>query len=118
MHTKDVLAAALREAGLPEMAGRASEGYYHDCLSPLRTPEKQLLSELTMIGTSAALMLCEQVKGGDFDPSDDEIDDWVSSPACQAAAQAFAAKFNKKRALGKLPKSKTAESPTSAMKIG
>jgi hypothetical protein len=51
MHTKDILAAALRDAGLPEMAGRAADGYYHDYLSPLATPEKQLLSELTIIGT-------------------------------------------------------------------
>jgi hypothetical protein len=71
MHTTDVLAAALRDAGLLEMAERAAEGYYHDYLSPLVMPEKQLVSELTIIGTSAALVLCERVKQGDFDPSDD-----------------------------------------------
>jgi hypothetical protein len=98
MHTKDVLAAALRDAGLTEMAGRAAEGYYHDYLSPLVMPERQLVSELTMIGTSAALMLCERVKQGDFDPSDEESDAWASDPAVQAAIHAFAAKFNKKRA--------------------
>jgi hypothetical protein len=98
MHTKDVLADALRDAGLPEMAGRAAEGYYHDYLSPLVMPEKQLVSELTMIGTSAALMLCERVKQGDFDPSDEESDAWASSPAGQAAIQAFTTKFNKRRA--------------------
>jgi hypothetical protein len=98
VHTKDILAAALRDAGLPEIAGRAADGYYHDYLSPLATPEKQLLSELTIIGTPAALMLCEQVKRGDFDPSDDESDAWASSPAGQAAIQAFAVKFNKRRA--------------------
>lgn len=98
MHTTDVLAAALRDAGLQEMAERAAEGYYHDYLSPLVMPEKQLVSELTMIGTSAALSLCERVKQGDFDPSDDESDAWASSPAGQAAIQAFAKKFNKKRA--------------------
>jgi hypothetical protein len=98
MHTKDVLAAALRDVGHPEMAGRAAEGYYHDYLSPLVMPEKQLVSELTIIGTPAALMLCERVKQGDFDPSDDESDAWASSPDGQAAMHAFAAKFNKKRA--------------------
>jgi hypothetical protein len=79
-------------------AARRADGYYHDYLSPLTTPEKQLLSELTIIGTPAALMLCEQVKRGDFDPSDDESDAWASSPAGQVAIQAFAVKFNKKRA--------------------
>jgi hypothetical protein len=98
MHTKDILAAALSDAGLPEMAERAAEGYYHDFLSPLVMPEKQLLSELMTIGTSAALTLCERVKQGDFDPSDDESDAWASSPAGQAALQAFAAKFDKRRA--------------------
>ena len=42
MHTKDILAAALRDAGLPLMAARAAEGYYHDYLSPLPMPEKKL----------------------------------------------------------------------------
>jgi hypothetical protein len=98
MHTKDVLAAALRDAALQEMAMRAAEGYYHDYLSPLVMPEKQLVCELTMIGTSAALMLCERVKQGDFGPSDEESDAWASSPDGQAAMQASFANFNKKRA--------------------
>ena len=33
MHTKDILADALRDAGLPTMAARAAEGYYHDSVS-------------------------------------------------------------------------------------
>jgi hypothetical protein len=98
MHTKDVLASALREAGLPLMALKATEGYYHDYLSPLAMPEKTLCDELAIIGTSAALMLCERVRQGDFDPSDEETDAWSSSPAGQAAINAFAAKLNKKRA--------------------
>ena len=51
MHTKDILAAALRDAGLPLMAARAAEGYYHDYLSPLPMPEKKLCDELTIAGT-------------------------------------------------------------------
>ena len=98
MHTKDILAAALRDAGLPEMAGRAAQGHYHDYLSPLVMPEKQLVSELTIIGTTAALTLRRRVKQGDFDPSDDECDAWASSPAGQAARLALAKRFNKKRA--------------------
>jgi hypothetical protein len=92
MHSKDHLADALREAGLPEMAGLAAEGYYHDFLSPLVMPEKQLVSDLTMIGSPAALVLCERVKQGDFDPSDEESDAWASSPDGHAAMQASFAK--------------------------
>jgi len=46
MHTKDILAEALRQAGLPDMATKAAEGYYHDFLSPLPLPEKQLMHDL------------------------------------------------------------------------
>jgi hypothetical protein len=98
MHTKDVLAEALNDAGLPEMAERAAEGYYHDYLSPLVMPEKQLVSELTIVGTSAALALCERVKRGDYDPSEEEEEAWASSPDGLAALQALAAKINKRRA--------------------
>jgi hypothetical protein len=98
MHTKDVLAAALRDVGLPEMAARAAEGYYHDYLSPLVMPEKQLVFELTIVGTSAALSLCERVKQGDYDPSEEEEEAWASSPDGLAALQALTAKSNKKRA--------------------
>jgi hypothetical protein len=99
MHTKDILADALRDAGLPNMATRAAEGYYHDYLSPLVMPEKKLCYELTCAGTSAALALCERVKQGDYDPSEEEEEEeWASSPEGVAAMQAFAARFMKKRA--------------------
>jgi hypothetical protein len=92
VHTKDILAAALRDADLPLMALKAAEGYYHDYLSPLAMPEKQLVSELTIIGTSAALALCERVKNGDYGASEEEEEAWVSSPDGLAAMQALAAK--------------------------
>jgi hypothetical protein len=98
VHTKDILASALRDAGLPLMALKAAEGYYHDYLSPLAMPEKQLVSELTIIGTSAALALCERVRQGDYGASEEEEEDWVSSPDGVAAMQALAAKSNKKHA--------------------
>jgi hypothetical protein len=98
MHTKDVLASALREAGLPLMALKAAEGYYHDYLSPLAMPEKTLCDELTIIGTSAALALCERVKQGDYDASEEEEEAWASNPDGLVAMQARAAKLNKKRA--------------------
>ncbi|MGA2993599.1 hypothetical protein [Bradyrhizobium sp.] len=98
MHTKLVLASALREAGLPLMALRAAEGYYHDYLSPLAMPEKTLCDELTIIGTSAALALCERVKQGDYDASDEEQEEWAKSPDGLAAMQACAEKLDRKRA--------------------
>ena len=98
MHTKDILADALRDAGLPIMAARAAEGYYHDYLSPLAIPEKKLCDELTDAGTAAALALCERVKLGDYDASEEEEEAWASSPEGVAAMQAFAARFMKRRA--------------------
>jgi len=98
MHTKDILADALRDAGLPIMAARAAEGYYHDYLSPLAMPEKKLCDELTDAGTAAALALCERVKL-DYDASEEEEEEaWASSPEGVAAMQAFAARFVQRRA--------------------
>ena len=98
MHTKDILADALRDAGLPIMAARAAEGYYHDYLSPLAMPEKMLCDELMSTGTSAALALCERVKQGDYDASEEEEEAWAASPEGVEAMQAFAVRFMQKRA--------------------
>lgn len=46
MHTKDMLAQALRDVGLNAMADKAATGYYHDYLSPLDLPEMQLVNDL------------------------------------------------------------------------
>jgi hypothetical protein len=96
MHTKDILASALRDAGLPLMAIKAAEGHYHDYLSPLAMPEKTLCEELTNVGTPAALALCERVRQGDYDASEEE-EAWASSPEGLAGMQAFAARFNNKK---------------------
>src|ERR1700682_1486956 len=117
MHTKDILAAALRDAGLPIMAARAAEGYYHDYLSPLPMPEKKLCDELTIAGTPArpaALALCERVKLGDYDASEEEEEEWAASPEGVAAMQAFAARFMQRRAQREPPESSpaTAGPPT------
>jgi hypothetical protein len=98
MHTKDILAAALRDAGLPKMAELAAEGHYHDYLSPLPMPEKKLCDELTIVGTSAALALRERVREGDYDASEEEEEEWAASPEGVAAMQAFAARFSRRRA--------------------
>jgi hypothetical protein len=84
-HTKDILAAALTEAGLTEMAARAATGYYHDFLSPLATPELQLAADLYAVMTPAAMALRQRVIDGDFDASREEGDEWAASPEGQEA---------------------------------
>lgn len=80
MHTKDILAGELTKAGLPEMAAKASTGYYHDFLSPLATPCLQLAEDLATVGTPGALALHTRHLNGDFDASAEESDDWATSP--------------------------------------
>lgn len=86
MHTKDILAAALEEASLPEMAAKAREGYYHDFLSPLDTPCIQLAEDLAKVGTQAALALrARHLLDGEFDATQEETDAWAASPDGQEA---------------------------------
>ncbi len=89
-HTKDVLAAALREVGLTEMADKAATGYYHDYLSPLDFPELQLVNDLAQAsqGNPAKdliLKLREDVMNGKYDANREESDAWARSPEGQAA---------------------------------
>ena len=50
-NTAEYLAAALRAAGAtPDMITQASEGYYHDYLSPLAFPISQLVADATRYG--------------------------------------------------------------------
>jgi hypothetical protein len=58
-HTKDKLAAVLREIGLHEMAERAATGSYHDFLSPLALPEMELEKDLR-VAAQAALSFNDQ----------------------------------------------------------
>lgn len=85
MHSKDILAEELIKAGLPEMAAKAAEGYYHDFLSPLACPELQLDSDLVSVGTAAALALRARHHAGEFDATRQESDEWANSPEGQAA---------------------------------
>ncbi|MGC0395917.1 MULTISPECIES: hypothetical protein [Bradyrhizobium] len=95
-HTKDKLAAALREVGLAKMADKAATGYYHDFLSPLDLPEIQLMRDLALAADDAgkandATRFCEIVAlrdramNGDFDASAEESDEWAKSPEGQDA---------------------------------
>lgn len=55
------------------MAERASEGHYHDFLSPLALPAMQLARDLSEVGTPAALaILRRHVEDGEFDAGPDE----------------------------------------------
>lgn len=89
MHTKDILAEALREAGLDEMAAKAATGYYHDYLSPLATPDLQLAQDLTAAATPAALAVRRRQYDGEFDATLAESDEWAASPAGREALGAL-----------------------------
>lgn len=85
MHTKDKLAAELREGGLNDMADKAEQGYYHDYLSPLDTPCIQLSNDLLEAGTPAALALRARHHEGEFDASIEEGEEWAESEEGQEA---------------------------------
>ena len=90
------LADALRTIpGCPqEMIAVAGYGYYHDYKSPLAMPEVQLVRDLGVLHNMPGLPaesqplvadLIERVKGGEFDASKAESDEWMRSADGQAA---------------------------------
>lgn len=83
MHTKDKLAAALRDIDLQEMADKAAAGYYHDFLSELDLPTIALVKDLERVGTTPALQLRKRVLEGEFDATKEEADAWAESPEGQ-----------------------------------
>lgn len=89
MHTKDILAAELSKADLPEMASKAAAGYYHDFLSPLATPCLQLAADLAEIGTPEAMALRARHLNGEFDATNEESDAWAKSAEGQSAFRAL-----------------------------
>ena len=95
-HTKDKLAAVLREIGLNEMAERAATGYYHDYLSPLALPEMELEKDLRAAAYMAMSFnnrqqaeAIEAVRrrhiNGEFDASTEESEEWFKSADGQDA---------------------------------
>lgn len=84
-HTKDILAAELRKAGLEKMAEKAESGWYHDFLSPLDWPCVELELDLATAGTPQALALRARHFNGEFDASFEESEDWMNSPEGQNA---------------------------------
>ena len=90
-HTAAKLARALRQIpGVPgDMIRRAADGYYHDFLSPLATPEVQLVADLRDLASrpatprnSRSLLreMAQRVIDGEFDASRAESDAWARSP--------------------------------------
>ena len=100
MHTKDMLAQALREVGLNAMADVASTGYYHDFLSPLDLPETQLVNDLADAASVSdhpkrdqIIALRRRVINGDFDASKEESDAWAASDEGQDAFRSLLKKL-------------------------
>ncbi len=79
MHTKDILAAELRKAGLEEMAAKAAAGQYHDYLSSLADPAMELDRDLVKAGTPEAKAIRSRHHNGEFDASTAESDEWAKS---------------------------------------
>jgi hypothetical protein len=74
MHSKDILANELRKAGLPLMAKMAAEGIYSNGLSLHALPEMVLRRDLLDARSPLADSLLWRVDAGEFDATDDEID--------------------------------------------
>jgi len=113
MHSKNKLADALMYLGLMDMSLQARGGYYHDYLSPLATPELQLLADLQEAAMKFSfprrrdiMLLRQRVIDGEFDATADESDEWVQSEDGQAAFARLAEKLaegHPKEMLGDAP---------------
>lgn len=83
MHTKDILAAALRKAGLPDLAKLAEAGHYHDFLSDLDMPAAMLVAEITeriqKHPTQEMIDLRQDIMEGKHDASKEESDEWYAA---------------------------------------
>jgi hypothetical protein len=89
MHTTEKLALALEELTDPRLASmirKARAGYYHDFLSPLATPDRQLMLDLRDAGHHE---LARRVIDGEFDASKAESAAWGKTPEGRAAAAEF-----------------------------
>jgi hypothetical protein len=93
-HTTTKLARALEAIpGVPaDMIKRATDGYYHDFLSPLDFPEITLVKDLRELAklpatprASRPLLreLAQAVINGDYDASTEESRAWMASPEGQ-----------------------------------
>lgn len=74
------LAAALHEAGLPEHAKRAEEGWFNEYFGRFEMPQLTLIHDLVIYGKHE---LAERVRNGEFDATMEEADEWANSPEGQ-----------------------------------
>jgi hypothetical protein len=98
MHTKDRLADALREAGLPLMAQKAEAGFYSNGLSLHAMPEMVLRRELEDARSTLASALLSRVDKGEFEATDEELDAGNEHMVTSGMIVALAQKFNTPRA--------------------
>jgi hypothetical protein len=98
MHTKDRLADALREAGLPLMAQKAEAGFYSNGLSLHAMPEMVLRRELEDARSTLASALLWRVDEGEFEATDEELDAGNEHMVTSGMIAALAQKFNTPRA--------------------
>jgi hypothetical protein len=94
MHTKDRLADALREAGLPLMAQKAEAGLYSNGLSLHAMPEMVLRRELEDARSTLASALLWRVDKGEFEATDEELDAGNEHMVTSGMIVALAQKFN------------------------
>jgi hypothetical protein len=94
MHTKDRLADALREAGLPLMAKMAAAGAYSNGLSLHAMPEMGLSRDLEDAHSTLASALLWRVDRGEFEATDEELDAGNEQMVTGGMILALAQKFN------------------------
>jgi hypothetical protein len=97
MHTKDRLAGALREAGLPLMAKMAEAGVYSNGLSLHAMPEMVLRRDLEDAHSTLASALLWRVDKGEFEATDAELDAGNEQMVTGGMILALAQKFNTPR---------------------
>ena len=98
MHSKDRLADALREAGLPLMATMAAAGAYSNGLSLHAMPEMVLRRDLEDAHSALAAALLWRVDKGEFEATDEEMDAGNAQMVTGGMILAIAQKFNTPRA--------------------
>ena len=97
MHTKDRLAEALREAGLPLLAKKAAAGAYSNGLSLHAVPEMVLRQDLEEAHSRLASALLSRVEQGEFEATDEELDAGNEQMMTGGIIVALAQKFNTPR---------------------
>jgi hypothetical protein len=78
------LSAALREAGLTELAARAHAGEFNEFFGEYAAPLLLLADLLHKVGTPAALAVRARLINGEFDAGD-ESEEWAQSEEGQDA---------------------------------